>query len=72
MTHLAGPAEAGGVAALLRGTEGVAGLAWASVDNSCRLDYSVRMEVRAGIRFKIKWKKLCINTDGNFLKTSLF
>lgn len=47
VTHLAGPAEAGGVAALLQGTEGVAGLAWASVDHTCRLDYSVRMEVGA-------------------------
>ena len=30
---------------LLRGTEGVTGLAWASVDDTCRLNYNVRMEV---------------------------
>ena len=30
---------------LLRGTEGVTGLAWASVDDTCRLNYNVRIEV---------------------------
>ena len=30
---------------LLRGTEGVGGLAWASIDDTCRLNYNVRMEV---------------------------
>ena len=45
VTHLAGPAEAGGAACLLRGEGGVAGLAWTAIDHSCRLHYSVRMEV---------------------------
>ena len=30
---------------LLQGTEGVVGLAWASIDDTCRLNYNVRMEV---------------------------
>ena len=37
---------------LLRGTEGVTGLAWASVDDTCRLNYNVRMEV--GVAESIK------------------
>jgi len=44
VTHLAGPPEAGGAAVLLQGTEGVGGLAWASIDDTCRLNYNVRME----------------------------
>ena len=45
LTHLAGPAEAAGRAVMLRGAGGsVAGLAWASLDTSCRLHYSTRLE----------------------------
>ena len=45
LTHLAGPAECGGSAALIRSDSSpVIGLAWASLDQTCRLHYTVRLE----------------------------
>ena len=45
LTHLAGPAECGGSAVMIRSDSSpVTGLAWASLDQTCRLHYTVRLE----------------------------
>ena len=45
LTHLAGPAECGGSAVMIRSDSSpVIGLAWASLDQTCRLHYTVRLE----------------------------
>ena len=45
VTHLAGPAEASGEAVLMKGDDSsVSGVAWASLDDTCRLHYNVRLE----------------------------
>ena len=45
LTHLAGPAESSGDAAMLRSdTSHIVGLGWSSLDQTCRLHYSIRIE----------------------------
>ena len=45
LTHLAGPSEASGDAVMLKSLKSdIVGLAWASLDPSCRLHYNIRLE----------------------------
>jgi len=46
VTHLAGPADFSGAAVMLGGEDNqmASGLAWVSIDDTCRLHYSVRIE----------------------------
>ena len=47
---------------LLQGTEGVGGLAWASIDDTCRLNYNVRMEVPIPISIPNTGRGRCFYT----------
>ena len=49
---------------LLQGTEGVGGLAWASIDDTCRLNYNVRMEVIIIVTLILYRKKLWRGVGG--------
>ena len=45
LTHLAGPSESSGEAVLMKGGDSsVSGVAWASLDDTCRLHYNIRIE----------------------------
>jgi len=45
VTHLAGPSESSGEAVLMKGDDSsVSGVAWASLDDTCRLHYNIRLE----------------------------
>eukprot|EP00091_Calanus_sinicus_P015082 TRINITY_DN32982_c0_g1_i1.p1 TRINITY_DN32982_c0_g1~~TRINITY_DN32982_c0_g1_i1.p1 ORF type:complete len:194 (+),score=38.50 TRINITY_DN32982_c0_g1_i1:26-583(+) len=45
VTHLAGPSESSGEAVLMKGDDSsVSGVAWASLDETCRLHYNIRLE----------------------------
>ena len=45
LTHLAGPSSSSGSAVMIRSdSSDVIGLAWASLDQTCRLHYTVRLE----------------------------
>ena len=45
VTHLAGPSESSGEAVLMKGDDSsVSGVAWASLDDTCRLHYDIRLE----------------------------
>ena len=57
VTHLAGAPEISGEAILMKGSDdsSVSGLAWASLDDTCRLHYSVRLEGRISRRLTPLW-----------------
>ena len=45
LTHLAGPSSSSGSAVMIRSdSSNVIGLAWASLDQTCRLHYTIRLE----------------------------
>ena len=45
LTHLAGPSESSGEAVLMKGGDSsVSGVAWARLDDTCRLHYNIRIE----------------------------
>ena len=53
LTHLAGPSESSGDAVMLRSdTSSVTGLAWAFLDETCRLHYNIRLEGGAGLQLE--------------------
>eukprot|EP00092_Neocalanus_flemingeri_P058871 GFUD01070264.1.p1 GENE.GFUD01070264.1~~GFUD01070264.1.p1 ORF type:complete len:935 (-),score=111.94 GFUD01070264.1:1839-4643(-) len=45
VTHLAGPSESSGEAVMMKGEDSsISGVAWASLDDTCRLHYNIRLE----------------------------
>ena len=55
LTHLAGPSESSGDAVMLKSdTSSVTGLAWAFLDETCRLHYNIRLEGGAGAGLQLE------------------
>ena len=55
LTHLAGPSESSGDAVMLKSdTSSVTGLAWAFLDETCRLHYNIRLEGGAGAGLELE------------------
>ena len=60
LTHLAGPSESSGDAVMLTGqdTSSVTGLAWAFLDETCRLHYNIRLEGGPGLQLETAASRL--------------